>query len=745
MIWRRLHATFGKLEGRSLELGEGLNLIHAPNESGKSTWCAFLRVMLYGFPSRSRGALADKNRFAPWSGAAMEGSIDLEEGGRQITILRRTARANSPMGAFSALYTGTTAPVEGLTASNCGEELLGIPREVFERSAFIRQAGLAIDQDAELERRIAALITTGEEDTSFSATYERLKKQLTSRRYNRTGQLPQLEGEIARLEAALRQAQALQQQAASQEAALPELEAREGRLTQSWESAMAAKAQLEAQRAQTEAREAYARARSDLERQRSQASRLAARAAALPSRERLIELKAAAGNLTVSEVSRRQLAEQLRQRRQAAASARQALEPYGVFQGRSGAEALAQAQRDADAWEGLRRSAKNWPLFAAGAAICLGLFLLSLLVWHSAPAGILTAAGAAACLAGVLLCRKGLTRADSLAALYGAQQAEDFTAMARAYTALCENWDACRQEAEVTARRLEDLSHNMEQARARLLSEVHPFAPGAEELPSVSEALDQALRELGELEEARSLLGRLEERCAALSAALPAEDGAAVPAACPDLQALHSQLEEARRQTAAARQALADCRGQLKSLGDVPDLQARLEEQASLHARRQAEYNAIALAMEALSQANTALQNRFSPALGEKAANIFTKLTAGKYNKVLLNRDLAASAQEAGAAAPREALLLSQGAADQLYLSVRLAICDMVLPREKAIPLVLDDALTSFDDSRCAAALDFLMELSRERQILLFTCQEREGNYLRQAYPGQFTDVTGAN
>src|SRR5699024_8242089 len=94
-----------------------------------------------------------------------------------------------------------------------------------------------------------------------------------------------------------------------------------------------------------------------------------------------------------------------------------------------------------------------------------------------------------------------------------------------------------------------------------------------------------------------------------------------------------------------------------------------------------------------------------------------------------------------GTSAPREALLLSQGTADQLYLAVRLAICEMVLPAEKAVPLVLDDALTSFDDARCAAALDVLMELSRTRQILLFTCQEREGAYLRRAYPGAFTDL----
>ena len=43
---------------------------------------------------------------------------------------------------------------------------------------------------------------------------------------------------------------------------------------------------------------------------------------------------------------------------------------------------------------------------------------------------------------------------------------------------------------------------------------------------------------------------------------------------------------------------------------------------------------------------------------------------------------------------------------------------------------MLDDALVTFDDRRMALALDALAELGRERQILLFTCQEREENYL---------------
>lgn len=56
MKLRKLTATFGCLDGATLTFGPGLTLIGAPNGSGKSTWCAFLRVMLYGLDTRQRTA-----------------------------------------------------------------------------------------------------------------------------------------------------------------------------------------------------------------------------------------------------------------------------------------------------------------------------------------------------------------------------------------------------------------------------------------------------------------------------------------------------------------------------------------------------------------------------------------------------------------------------------------------------------------------------------------------------------------
>ena len=114
-------ATFGKLTRQTLQFDEGLNIIEAHNEWGKSTWCAFLMAMLYGIDTRqqtTKAALADKEHYMPWSGSAMTGQLDLMADGQPITITRSTARANSPMGQFSAVYTGTGEAVPDLNGAD---------------------------------------------------------------------------------------------------------------------------------------------------------------------------------------------------------------------------------------------------------------------------------------------------------------------------------------------------------------------------------------------------------------------------------------------------------------------------------------------------------------------------------------------------------------------------------------------------------------------------------------------------
>lgn len=195
----KLTASFGKLENESISFHEGLNVLCAPNESGKSTWCAFIRSMLYGVDSSERaraGYLPDKQRYAPWTGAPMEGSMELTADMRDITLTRRTKTKSAPMREFTATYTGTNTPVTGLTANNAGEVLTGVSKEVFCRSAFIGQGAVAISGNPELEKRIGAIVSTGEEQSSYTEADERLRAWQRKRRYNRKGILPELEAKM---------------------------------------------------------------------------------------------------------------------------------------------------------------------------------------------------------------------------------------------------------------------------------------------------------------------------------------------------------------------------------------------------------------------------------------------------------------------------------------------------------------------------------------------------------------------
>ena len=162
---KRMTATFGSLDHETLELEEGLNILTLPNEGGKSTWCAFLRVMLYGLNTRERdkkGFLADKTRYQPWSGAAMEGELLCSWRGRDI-LIRRYQKGSTPLGGFEAIYADTGTPVAELNADNVGDVMIGVSRSVYERSAFLGQSALTVSQTPELEKRLAAVVSSGED------------------------------------------------------------------------------------------------------------------------------------------------------------------------------------------------------------------------------------------------------------------------------------------------------------------------------------------------------------------------------------------------------------------------------------------------------------------------------------------------------------------------------------------------------------------------------------------------------
>ena len=736
---KSMTATFGKLEKARLELGEGLNLIESPNEGGKSTWCAFWRAMLYGIDTRDRdkkGHLADKNRYQPWSGAPMEGEVELEWQGRAIT-LRRGPRGNTPFGSFSAVYTGTEEPVPGLTAQTCGELLTGVGREVFERSAFIGSGGsLTVTAAPELEKRIAALVSSGEEDVSYSQTEGRLKEWLNRRRVNKSvGLIPRLTQELEEVEEALAQVE----ETAGQIAAL---EARRAALEE-------ALRQLEGERAihQRLARRDLdrrcAQAGEELRKAQEQLDALTAEQAKygpIPDAERLKKAQGELQYLKVLEEEIRRGEEALKEADEAYVQAQiAAQDPH--FQGLSADEAAQRVQKDksdlTSALQGAEsrgKRAKLFPILGVIAALALGAVgyvQVGQLLSYPLYAGLtLLVLGIAAGLFSAGQTKKQRDWAQKRLSAYGVDDLSQLDALLSDYQARCRRAQEAADHAKVVRGDLNDRKARRDNSRAALLNFVHTFAPQVRDLFGVSAALSRALNLGHELALAKD---RVEERRRRREDLL-AQGGkdfdtleAIVPPDRSPEQTLRA-LEEVSGRLEQVRQAFNQALGRQKAVGDPAALAARKEELQEALRRREGEYDALTLAMDALKRANTHLQERFSPELNRLAGQYLSRLTGQRYASVTLNRELEGAAARAGDVLPRSALYLSRGTADQLYLAVRLAVCRLCLPEKP--PLVLDDALAAFDDERLALALGLLEELSKEQQVLLFTCQSREGALL---------------
>lgn len=719
----RMTAVFGKLQGETLELHDGLNILEAPNETGKSTWCAFLLSMLYGINSRERERadyIPDKVRYAPWSGKPMSGRLDCRALGQEFSLLRSTRRQTSPMGEFQAVYTGTGEPVSGLTGQSCGEVLLGVSREVFERSAFIRQAGLAIRQDPELERRVAALITSGEEDVSYSEAAAALKKQLNRRRHNKTGQIPALEAALREAEAQLEALEAAEAQLAEAQANAERLSTQEAQLLQE----LAQRDLWEA----SEQRRSLLAARSGANDARSRAGALgqALEEAGIPESDAIGRLRGAIVNLENTRKSVRRLQEE-RDEAARALSRAEAAVGAAPFAGHTPEQASA---LPLDLTPRPRR-----PLWALLLSLAAGL-ALGAAVWFS-QRHLPLAVGCGCVLLGLGLLAAGLVTGKKQA-VWEARAAELREQRQRdldGFTALYRAQEAAQADLAARTAAYDTLHDTLTSHEEGILREVRRFAPAVYDIPSADSALRSCAARRKELLAAESAAREARLRLEMLERQSPPEPWDAeaddVPLSPParSREAVTGALDLTRAQLRDARSQADRLSGQCRVLGDGAVLRAdavhRREELAAL----QREYDALCLALEDLTEANAALQSRFSPALGRRTGEIFHALTGGRYQGVVLDRDLRLSAEPAGDTLYRSIGLLSAGAADQLYLAARLAICQLVLPEDCQAPIILDDALANFDGERCAAALTWLRKEAETRQILLFTCHSREGDF----------------
>lgn len=692
-------ATFGKLEHQSLTLEPGLNVISAPNEWGKSTWCAFVTAMLYGIETRvksTKTTLADKERYAPWSGSPMSGRMDILWQDRKITIERRT-KGRIPLGDFRAYETDTGLPVPELTAANCGEMLLGVERSVFTRAGFIRLSDLPVTRDEALMNRLHALVTTGDESGDGERLARGLKELKNRCRYNRTGLLPQAEAERDRLEQLLREMDSFYEQQQRLEQRLEEINDWIARLENHRDNLLYTAAQADAGRV-NQAREELAAAAAREEEARQCCRNLPQREQAQWAVNKLeelrrdrLDLEMEAGMMPAPEESP---------------------QPPRAFRGMSAEEAAEAADRDAAEYASLAK--KKHALLILGLLFAVAGAALALKYWIP---------GLVCALVGIaLLCAFGITNArrkarrEELENRYGSGEPDAWRWEAEVYGAAVKKEQADRQVYQAAREELD-------RRREQLAEKISRCTQGRD--------METALRDWQEVLRLRDDWAYAYRQRQRAESHLRDLESMAKTAKKPEKPSdLHdNELETTRKlsEALAERQQIVSRLGQysgrLETVGQREAVQTALEQVNARIDRLEDTYAALTIAQQALEATVRELQRRFAPQISQRAQELMTEITGGRYTRLSLGEGLQLMAGADREDTLHDTLWRSDGTADQLYLALRLAVAEILTPMA---PLVLDDALARFDDTRMKAAMAILRRESESKQVILFTCQERE-------------------
>ncbi len=700
-------ATFGKLNQASLSFEDGLNVIHAPNEWGKSTWCAFITAMLYGIDTRQRNTdaqLADKEHYAPWSGAPMAGRMEILWEGRKITI-ERTSKGRGILNQFRAYETDTGLDVAELTAETCGQTLLGVEKEVFQRSAFLKQTDLPVSDVPALRARLNALVSTGDESGTAELLAKKLKDLKNKCRHNKTGLLPEAEkvrdGLLEKLEKQL----SFRDQYARLSERLAQLEDY-GKKLQNHQDALAYQENFSYAQKLTAAQTAAALAKQDYE-------ALQAECTALPGEA---EVRNALSLLR----QYREEKESLQMQAQMLPPAPTAPVVPEVFRGLTGKQAYEKAQADKKAYDALTEKKPKFSvaLMASLLATAIALAMIPNIGLFLAPLPLLGIG-----ISYLVYSKKAKAhqkQLDALTSAYPGITSDRWEAVAEAYLRQEETYLEQKKSHDGECKDIKDGVSALQQ-KIETLTKGKSLAQYEWELQSI-------LDKHGALGDKKRIFAQKTE----LVQTLEGSQKVSAPPAFPDELTWTGPetdrlLSDNMAQQNSVRHQLGQLQGQMEALGQEDALTRELGKIRQRITELEKYYKALETAMDFLEKARAELQKRFAPRISQKAQEYMGRLTGGRYNRLFLDGDFILNAGTTEDISPRPSRWRSDGTVDQLYLALRLAVSQELIP---GAPMILDDALVRFDEKRMKAALDLLKEESNNRQIILFSCHQREKEYV---------------
>lgn len=672
----RITGHFGNIRGRVFNFTDGLNILVMENESGKTTLCALIRVMLYGLRTNrrdTRNALSDKTHYSPQDNYPMEGIMDIEVGGRTI-VLSRTTGSGGLMQEFDAYDKNNGRKCTFLTAKETGNTLFGVGEDGFLASCMIDGTDLSLSSK-ELQDKMISMSSTGDVRALYTRIAEKLKRyQLDINSGNGSGEEP-------RLLVALSENEKKKEKAEIILGKLEELE-KEIQNIKEKESALVREKQITVEEL---SQDIYAKE-----------DRLLAL-----EKEVLKKVKEIRGQIPDPEVMKEaddamfayEGAVRLdRQRRERLATADQEYQKQH--------EKLEEERLEED--DRLYREStpkiRWWALMSAAVfgSAGFGLYLMQPTLFY------------------VPLVFFVITAIFLLIAVVG-RNPEPKGDHRPFYEKEMRRLEKERREIDTDQKQGADI---LQESYDRIMKVGKQLKPSVEDIAGVIQTIQNCRTARTRLEHEKKLLDEVREEL---------EDSRTGKGETlhQKLDGLEEEIQDTQQMVSELQKKAARLEGTITVIGDekiLAEEKAQLEDQLE---DIQLNKKALSYVKQLLQEENERLTAEISPEITAYARNYLQEMTDGKYTDVRMTEDFNGACGEKDGIM-LDPLRLSSGTRDQLYLALRLAVCKVLLRSGEPAPLILDDPFITFDEGRQKRALTLLKRIAEERQVILLASKKFE-------------------
>lgn len=171
---------FGKLENKEIKLNKNINLIYGKNEAGKTTLLKFISCMFYGISkNKNKKEFSDLEKYTPWQDIDFSGKIKYTLDNKNEYEVFREFNKKNPKIYNNLEDISKTFNIDKTKGNEFFYEQTNIDEESFYSTTLIEQKEVVLDNSEQniLTQKIANLLSTGDENTSFKRTVNLLNKK----------------------------------------------------------------------------------------------------------------------------------------------------------------------------------------------------------------------------------------------------------------------------------------------------------------------------------------------------------------------------------------------------------------------------------------------------------------------------------------------------------------------------------------------------------------------------------------